>query len=179
MKLEYLSLLRNWNAFLLVSVIEAETRNPSGGVELDAVEFHIRRVRPDGPFVWDARAKCSNESRTGFGGADFVTLRSQGGFATVDGVLGALSEVAAMLPVVYPDVALVLFAPGWILKRFDSSSIAWEPLPERNWTCRSCDNSVTMSPLLWFRSRSPICQQCGTLMREVERPIGVARVPGP
>jgi hypothetical protein len=179
MKLKYLPLLRNWNAALLVSVIEAESRNPSGGVKLDAVEFHIRRVRSDGPFVWDARAKCSNESRTGFGGADFVTLRTQGGFATVDGALGALSEVAAMLPAIYPDVTLVLYAPGWILKRFDSLNMAWEPLPERNWTCRSCDNSVTMSPLLWFRSWSPMCQQCETLMREVERPGSVAGVPGP
>lgn len=179
MKLKYFSLLRSWNAALLASVIAAEARNPSGGVKLDAVEFHIRSVRPDGPYAWDARAKCSNESRTGFGGADFVTLRSQGGFATVDGALGALTEVAAMLPVVYPDIAMILYAPGWILKRFDARSMAWAPLPERSWKCRSCDNHVTLSPLLWFRSSSPACQQCRTLMREIERPDSVTGAPSP
>jgi hypothetical protein len=179
MNFKYLSVLRSWNATLLASVIAAEARNLSGGVMLDAVEFHIRPVRPNSPFAWDARAKCSNESRTGFGGADFVTLRSQGGFATVGGALGALTEVAAALSTVYPDIVLVLYAPGWILKRFDARDMAWEPLPERSWTCHSCDNRVTLSPLLWFRSWSPACQQCRKLMREIDRPESVTGVPGP
>ena len=179
MKLKYLSLLRSWNAALLAPVVAAEARNRSGGVKLDAVEFHIRPVRPDGRFAWYARAKCSNESRVGFGGADFVTLRSQGGFATVDGALGGLPEVAAVLPVVHPDIALVLYAPGCIVMRFDARNTAWEPLPEHSWKCRSCASRVTRSPLLWVHSWSPSCQQCRTLMRKIERPKSLTGVLGP
>jgi hypothetical protein len=112
-------------------------------------------------------------------GGDFVTLRSQGGFATADGALGALTEVAAVLPVIYPDIALVLYAQGCIVKRFDARNLAWEPLPEHSWKCRSCASRVTLSPLLWFHYWSASCQQCRTLMRQIGRPENVTGVPSP
>lgn len=171
--------LRNWNAAMLASQIKFEAGNRWGGVDLDTLDFHIRSVRPGGPLAWEVRAKCWNESRTGFGGADFVTLRSQRGFATVDGALGALSEVASNIAVVYPDMVLVLHTPDWILKRFDAGSMAWKPFLKRSWECRSCDERLTLTPLFWYGSKSPLCHQCEKMMHEVDNPKSVIGVPGP
>lgn len=164
---------------MLASVIEAEARNEYGGVHLNAIEFRIYPVRPDGPFAWSASAKCSNESRTGYGGADSLTLRSRGGFSTVEGALGSMSEVAAIISIVYPQIVLIFFTSQWTLKRFEVHTRSWIELPSRRWKCRTCDSELSLPPLLWFRSGLPLCQSCEKLMREVDRPAVVDGVPGP
>lgn len=147
----------------LGSVLRSEAKSTWGGTRLDPLTFLVQRDA-SARFSWRVVADCANPSRTGFGGAEQIPLRTFKGFTTKEGAIGHLSEVAALLAPRFPQVRLVMRAlpndPLW----FSKEENQWRPFPERTWACPGCSKVVVWPPFLGVADGIPLCEDCNLVM---------------
>lgn len=148
-------------------MLRAEAKSTWGGTRLNPLTFLVERDA-SARFYWRVVADCFNPSRTGFGGAEQITLRTYKRFRTKEGAIGHLSEVAALLAPRFPQVRLVMRAlpndPLW----FSKEENQWRAFPERTWTCPDCSNVEVWPPFLGAADDIPVCDNCNLVMCEVK-----------